>query len=61
MADKCGQKCEVWSRVSGYMRPVSAWNSGKQEEYRDRVAYANQSSGAHDTVVVMEGDGTTNE
>lgn len=28
--------CEVWSRVMGYHRPVSWWNKGKQQEFRDR-------------------------
>lgn len=31
--------CEVWSRVMGYHRPVSAWNAGKQQEWEDRVHY----------------------
>ena len=31
--------CEVWSRVMGYHRPVSAYNHGKQQEHRDRVAF----------------------
>lgn len=30
------QKCEVYSRVVGYMRPVGQWNKGKQEEWSDR-------------------------
>jgi anaerobic ribonucleoside-triphosphate reductase len=29
-------RCEVYSRVVGYYRPVSAWNEGKREEYRQR-------------------------
>ncbi len=29
-------ECEVWTRVMGYHRPVSAWNRGKQEEYKQR-------------------------
>ena len=29
--------CEIYSRVVGYMRPVSQWNKGKQSEYADRV------------------------
>jgi anaerobic ribonucleoside-triphosphate reductase len=29
-------RCEVWSRVMGYHRPVVAWNLGKQQEHRDR-------------------------
>jgi len=28
--------CEVYSRVVGYMRPVSQWNKGKQSEWADR-------------------------
>lgn len=36
---KCGAICEVFSRVCGYFRPVSNWNSGKQEEFRDRKCY----------------------
>lgn len=32
-------RCEVWSRVMGYHRPVSAYNTGKQQEHRDRVAF----------------------
>ena len=33
------QPCEIWTRVMGYYRPVSAWNAGKQSEYFDRLAY----------------------
>lgn len=33
---KCGEKTEVYSRVTGYFRPVSAWNKGKKEEYKER-------------------------
>ncbi len=29
-------KCEVYSRVVGYLRPVNQWNDGKQEEFRER-------------------------
>ena len=28
--------CEVYSRVSGYMRPVNQWNKGKQSEFSQR-------------------------
>lgn len=31
------QKCEVWTRVMGYFRPVSQFNSGKKSEYAERV------------------------
>ena len=32
----CGAETEVYSRVVGYYRPVSNWNKGKQEEYKQR-------------------------
>jgi anaerobic ribonucleoside-triphosphate reductase len=32
-------RCEVWTRVMGYFRPVSEWNKGKQSEHRDRTYY----------------------
>jgi len=32
--------CEVWSRVMGYLRPISGWNAGKQSEYADRVSFS---------------------
>jgi ribonucleoside-triphosphate reductase len=35
----CGGETEVYTRVVGYYRPVSRWNKGKQQEYRDRVEY----------------------
>jgi hypothetical protein len=36
---KCGSKCEIYSRVTGYMRPINSWNKGKREEFKDRRAY----------------------
>jgi ribonucleoside-triphosphate reductase len=36
---KCETECEVYSRIVGYMRPVSQWNSGKQEEFKDRKLF----------------------
>ncbi len=32
-------KCEVWSRVMGYHRPVSDFNPGKQGEFEERVPF----------------------
>jgi ribonucleoside-triphosphate reductase len=32
----CGADSEVYSRIVGYMRPVSQWNTGKQQEFSDR-------------------------
>ena len=31
--------CEVYSRIVGYLRPVQAWNEGKQAEFTDRITY----------------------
>ena len=35
----CGQKTEVYSRITGYYRPVQNWNDGKAQEFRDRKVY----------------------
>lgn len=32
-------KCEVYSRVVGYLRPVAQWNLGKKAEWADRVDF----------------------
>ena len=39
MSEKCGERCEVYSRVVGYFRPVSNWNKGKKEEFKDREKF----------------------
>ena len=31
--------CEVYSRIVGFIRPVQAWNAGKQAEWQDRVTF----------------------
>jgi len=33
------QRCEVWTRVMGYHRPVASFNIGKQGEFRERVHF----------------------
>lgn len=41
----CGEKAEVYSRITGYYRPVQNWNDGKTQEYKDRKVYKiNESS-----------------
>ncbi len=32
-------KCEVYSRVCGYLRPTQQWNEGKAEEFKDRECF----------------------
>ncbi len=33
------QKCEVYARVVGYLRPIEQWNEGKGEEFKDRKTF----------------------
>ena len=35
----CGAKTEVYSRITGYYRPVQNWNDGKSQEFKDRRVY----------------------
>ena len=36
---KCGEKTELYSRITGYYRPVQNWNEGKLQEFEDRAEY----------------------
>ncbi|MEA2004906.1 MAG: ribonucleoside triphosphate reductase [Acidobacteriota bacterium] len=36
----CGGKTEVYSRIVGYLRPVSTWNDGKQQEFKERTTFS---------------------
>ena len=40
----CGEKAEVYSRITGYYRPVQNWNDGKAQEYKNRVVYRPEDS-----------------
>ena len=35
----CGKNAEVYSRITGYYRPVQNWNDGKSQEYKNRTLY----------------------
>lgn len=35
----CHEETEVYSRITGYYRPIKAWNDGKMQEYKDRKEY----------------------
>ncbi|MBQ3085058.1 MAG: ribonucleoside triphosphate reductase, partial [Clostridia bacterium] len=35
----CGENTEVYSRITGYYRPVQNWNDGKAQEFKDRKLY----------------------
>ncbi len=39
LQDEERTRCEVWTRVMGYHRPVSAFNAGKQAEHRERTPF----------------------
>ena len=37
---ECEEETEVYSRIVGYLRPVSTWNDGKQQEFQERTPYS---------------------
>jgi len=39
LKDEERQACEIWTRVMGYHRPVSAFNPGKRGEYEERICF----------------------
>lgn len=38
------QRCEIWTRVMGYHRPVSSFNIGKQGEFHERTCFTERSA-----------------
>jgi len=38
------QRCEIYSRVVGYIRPVAQWNKGKKAEWRSRKTFLEDST-----------------
>ena len=50
----CGKKTEVYSRITGYYRPVQNWNDGKSQEYKDRKVYNIGNSVLKKSAPVME-------
>lgn len=40
LQDKERQPCEVWTRVMGYLRPVSEFNQGKKSEFYERTYFS---------------------
>ena len=39
MEKKERTKCEIWSRVVGYLRPINQYNPGKQQEFKERKVF----------------------
>ena len=40
MCPDCGEETEIYSRITGYYRPVQNWNDGKVQEYKDRIEFS---------------------
>lgn len=47
MEKKQRTKCEVYSRICGYIRPVEQWNEGKAAEFKERVMFQLNSTGGN--------------
>ena len=55
----CGKVTEVYSRITGYYRPVQNWNDGKAQEYKNRTLYDithSQLKKVHTSMMTMKGD-----
>ena len=50
----CGKKAEVYSRITGYYRPVQNWNDGKSQEFKERKTYDIENSVLTHTGVLKE-------
>jgi len=48
LRDEERTRCEVWTRVMGYHRPVSAFNRGKRSEHAERCYFSEQPQGRGD-------------
>ena len=47
LADDERQRCEVWTRVMGYHRPVASFNIGKKGEHRERRFFTEERARPH--------------
>ena len=45
LRDEERQRCEVWTRVMGYHRPVASFNTGKKGEHYERKFFTERSAG----------------
>ena len=50
----CGNKTDVYSRITRYYRPVQNWNDGKAQEYKERKVYDIENSKLKEKVVIVE-------
>ena len=54
----CGKKSEVYSRITGYYRPVQNWNDGKTQEFKERKVYSMLDYKKHKDLLEAENDST---
>jgi len=47
LKDEERQRCEVWTRVMGYHRPVSEFNTGKKGEFHERKCFVESNRGSN--------------
>lgn len=47
LSDAERQRCEVWTRVMGYHRPVIAYNIGKKGEFEERTHFTEKAANGH--------------
>ena len=52
----CGKKAEVYSRITGYYRPVQNWNDGKTQEFKERKVYSMLDYMKHKDLLEAEND-----
>jgi len=45
LRDEDRTRCEIWTRVMGYHRPVSQFNRGKQSEFKERLHFREEACG----------------
>ena len=54
----CGKKAEVYSRITGYYRPIQNWNDGKTQEFKERKVYSMLDYMKHRDRLEAENDST---
>ena len=54
----CGKKAEVYSRITGYYRPIQNWNDGKTQEFKERKVYSMLDYMKHKDLLEAENDST---
>lgn len=57
----CGKETQVFSRISGYYRPVKNWNDGKAQEFKERKTYDQQQAIEGEVLGGVKGDTATPE